>query len=71
MKTHSTHSLFPYFQHIEAAMPHPAGMINVQLERKGKTGIKGTIVLPEGLHGTFIWDKQKVLLTPGTQEIKL
>ncbi|RLD57483.1 MAG: alpha-L-rhamnosidase [Bacteroidetes bacterium] len=58
-------------QLIQAVMPHPAGMISVQLERKGKTGIKGTIVLPEGLHGTFLWDKQKVLLTPGTQEIKL
>ena len=58
-------------QQIEAEMPHPAGMISVQLERKGKTGIKGTIVLPEGLQGTFIWDEQKVLLTPGTQEIKL
>ncbi len=57
-------------QHIEAAMPHPAGMIEVQLERRGKTGIKGSIVLPEGLHGTFIWDEQKVLLTPGSQEIK-
>ncbi len=57
-------------QHIEAAMPHPAGMIEVRLERRGKTGIKGSIVLPEGLHGTFIWDEQKVLLTPGSQEIK-
>ena len=58
-------------EQIEASMPHPAGMIEVQLERRGKSGIKGTIVLPEGLHGTFIWDNNKLLLTPGVQEIKL
>ena len=58
-------------QHIDAAMPHPAGMIELQLERKGKNGIKGFVVLPEGLHGTFIWDQRELLLSPGRQEIKL
>jgi len=46
-------------------------IIRLQLERKGKTGIKGTIVLPEGLYGTFIWNNYKYPLTPGTREINL
>jgi alpha-L-rhamnosidase len=56
---------------IKAVMPHPAGMIRVELERKGKTGIKGTIVLPEGLNGNFIWDNYSYPLIPGTKEINL
>ena len=58
-------------QQIDATMPHPAGMIELQLERKGKDGIKGVVVLPEGLHGTFIWDERELPLIPGKQEIKL
>jgi len=58
-------------QQIDATMPHPAGMIELQLERKGKDGLKGSITLPEGLHGTFIWDGREHPLSPGTQEIKL
>jgi hypothetical protein len=46
-------------------------MIRVELERKGKTGIKGTIVLPEGLYGNFIWDNYSYPLIPGTKEINL
>jgi len=58
-------------QEIEATMPHPAGLISVQLERRGKEGVKGTITLPEGLHGTFKWGIQSLGLSPGSQEIKL
>ena len=46
-------------------------MIEVQLERKGKEGIRGIIVLPEGIQGTFIWNNFSYPLTPGSQEIKL
>jgi len=56
---------------IDADMPHPAGTINVHLERSGKKGIKGTIALPPGLQGTFTWDNNKLNLTPGIQVIKL
>ncbi len=58
-------------QQIDATMPHPAGMIELQLERKGKNGLKGSITLPEGLHGTFTWGNQDLTLSPGFQEIKL
>jgi hypothetical protein len=58
-------------QHLEAAMPHPNGLIEMKLERKGKDGIKGTVSLPDGLQGTFRWGEQEHPLGPGTQEIKL
>jgi hypothetical protein len=63
-------SLGPLEQ-IEATMPHPAGIIVVQLERRGKEGVRGTITLPEGLQGTFKWGTQTLSLSPGSQEIKL
>ena len=58
-------------EQIDASLPHPLGMIEVQLERKGKEGIRGTIVLPEGIQGKFIWNNFSYPLTPGSQEIKL
>jgi alpha-L-rhamnosidase len=57
-------------QHIEATVPHPAGMIEVQLERKGEKGIRGTIALPDGVRGDFTWDNIRHPLVPGIQEIK-
>jgi alpha-L-rhamnosidase len=56
---------------IEASMPHPQGMIEVSLERKGKEGITGTITLPGDLKGWFQWNGEEVKLVPGSQEIKL
>lgn len=56
---------------ISAKVPHPAGIIEVQLERKGKEGVKGNITLPEDLHGTFKWGRHTIPLSPGKQEIKL
>ncbi len=56
---------------IEAQMPHPKGMILIQLERRGKGGIKGSITLPEGLPGTFTWGNQTLTLSPGLQQIRL
>jgi hypothetical protein len=56
---------------VNASMVHPAGLITVQLERKGKEGVRGNITLPEGLQGTFKWGTQTVALVSGSQEIKL
>ena len=58
-------------EEIEASMPHPQGMIEVSLKRKGKEGITGTISLPGDLKGEFHWNKQTVYLKPGSQEVKL
>ena len=56
--------------HIDATMPHPAGVIEVHLERHKKKGIKGSVTLPEGIEGTFTWDNYSHPLVPGVQEIK-
>jgi hypothetical protein len=56
---------------IDATVPHPAGPIQLHLERKGKEGIKGTVVLPYGIPGTFIWGGTSIRLNPGSQEIQL
>ena len=45
-------------------------MIGVSLERKGRTGIKGSITLPEGLEGTLKWNDEQILLVPGTNTLQ-
>lgn len=42
-------------RHVEASMPHPLGMIEVSFERVGSAGLKGSIRLPQGLTGEFVW----------------
>lgn len=56
---------------IEGRMPHPLGEIRVQLKRKAKGRIEGTVVLPEGLKGKFIWGKKSIRLKGGQQKINL
>jgi alpha-L-rhamnosidase len=40
---------------IKGRMPHPAGTIVFDLKRNGNGGITGTVELPEGLTGRFLW----------------
>jgi len=56
---------------VEATMPHPDGTIRVDLERRGKNGVTGTVALPEGLTGTVEWRGDTVSLDGGTQRIDL
>jgi alpha-L-rhamnosidase len=56
--------------HIKGRMPHPLGMIEVELRRKGKSGLIGSITLPPDLTGFFIWNEKRILLTGGRQNIK-
>jgi len=56
-------------QKVKCAMPHPAGTLTLELEREGRTGLKGSIVLPEGTTGEFYWNKSSVKLVPGSQII--
>jgi hypothetical protein len=49
-------------RHVEAAMPHPLGMIEVSLDRVGASGLKGSIRLPAGLTGEFVWRGKKTAL---------
>ena len=56
---------------VKGQMPHPLGDIKVDLKRKGKAGIEGTVVLPEGLAGEFVWNKKSAALKGGQQKIAL
>jgi alpha-L-rhamnosidase len=49
--------------------PHPLGMIAVQLQRSGDA-ISGSVTLPDGLSGTFVWRGQSQTLHPGVNPIK-
>ena len=56
---------------VSGRMPHPKGMIEVRLERVGKTGIQGEIVLPPGVRGELLWNSKIRDLWPGGNQIKL
>ncbi len=56
---------------IECRMPHPKGDIFLNLKRRGINGIKGEIILPEGLSGEFLWEGKEIVLDSGKQEINL
>ncbi len=56
---------------IEGKTPHPLGEILVQLKRKGASGVVGSIKLPRGLPGVFIWNNQAKALTEGVNMIDL
>ncbi len=47
---------------IEGSMPHPSGVIQVHLKKRGKTGVTGTIKLPGGVTGNFMWNGKSMLL---------
>ena len=51
-------------------VPHPAGDIDVQLERVGATGLSAQIVLPPGLSGVFEWRGVRRALREGTQTLR-
>ena len=56
-------------QEAEGTMPHPRGEISVSLKRVGNDGVRGRIILPEGLQGSFEWQGKTVRLHAGAQEI--
>lgn len=56
---------------VNGSMPHPDGMINVNLQRKGIDGIEGEVNLPASLAGEFVWNGRTIRLTGGKQLIRL
>ena len=54
---------------IDAATPHPRGMILTKLRFEGDA-VSGTITLPDSLSGTFEWKGRRIPLRPGTQTIE-
>lgn len=56
---------------IKAGMPHYFGDISLDL-KFGKDGeVKGSITVPPGLKGIFLWDNQTIDLKPGKQNISM
>ena len=53
---------------VSATFPHPKGTISVQLEHRGDK-LTGTITLPEGLTGTFVWQGVNQPLHAGVNSI--
>lgn len=56
---------------VNGKMPHPNGFIQVILHRKGASGIEGTIDLPQGLTGKFVWNDKSIILKEGHQKVNL
>jgi alpha-L-rhamnosidase len=40
---------------VEAAMPHPMGIIKINLKKTKKDGLEGFVILPKGLNGIFTY----------------
>ncbi|MBN1894905.1 alpha-L-rhamnosidase [bacterium] len=53
------------------SMPHPQGMIRLELKRIGKTGLKGGVDLPSGVTGVFLWNGRSLTLRPGRQDLMI
>jgi len=56
---------------VSGTMPHPLGMITVDLTKKGDNGITGEITLPDNITGTFVWKGKKFDLKGGKQKVDL
>ncbi|MFZ9331000.1 MAG: alpha-L-rhamnosidase N-terminal domain-containing protein [Chitinophagaceae bacterium] len=57
--------------HVVGTMPHPAGMIKVEIQKKDSSSVLADITLPENVPGTFFWKGKTVPLRSGHQQIKL
>lgn len=55
---------------IEAAMPHPNGVIAVKYQCLANNQWQISIGLPEKLTGTLIWNKKELKLKPGQNYFK-
>ena len=56
---------------VSSSTPHPQGEIKVALKRQGTKGIIGTVEIPSGIGGTFVWNGQTIQLNGGMQKIDL
>jgi alpha-L-rhamnosidase len=55
-------------QQLAADFPHPQGPIKLQFARQG-AGLRGTITLPPGLEGRFVWQGREQALRSGANQI--
>ena len=57
-------------QEVEGKMPHPNGLISVSLKQKGKK-LRGEVILPSNLSGTFVWQGNTMALNAGNNKINV
>jgi alpha-L-rhamnosidase len=57
--------------HVVGSMPHPSGMIKVEIQKTAEVGISADITLPDKVPGVFIWKGKSIPLRAGHQQIKL
>jgi len=55
----------------EGTVPHPAGDIELRLERVGERGLDAVVTLPAGLNGEFVWAGRTTPLHGGSQTIQV
>jgi len=68
-----TVNIEPVFCHLESirgSIPHPYGMISIDLKKTENDGLQGFVKLPEKLSGSFIWKDKQILITNGKTEIE-
>jgi hypothetical protein len=58
-------------QTVSASIPHPLGTIEVLWEALGDTGLKGQVVLPEGIDGSLEWAGHSYPLKAGVNPIRI
>jgi len=58
------------FPKINSRTPHPDGFVSLDLKfDDGKC--RGTVELPKGITGTFVWKRKEIKLGDGRQEINM
>ena len=53
---------------LRSATPHPAGSVECDLSFT-EGGVAGTVTLPKGIGGVFVWRGRETLLAPGRNDI--
>ncbi len=69
-KTVSISPALGELENVQGEMPHPLGKISVSF-KKNKKSLTGTIILPEGLNGKFVYKGYEKALHAGKQEINV
>ncbi len=62
---------FGHLSFIKIKIPHPYGLIRMDLKIVNKYHIKGFVTLPKNLTGTFIWENKTQSLVGGKQKIEI
>ena len=55
----------------QGKVPHPAGLIEVRVERKGESGLEADITLPPGLNGVLVQNGKECPLQSGRQTLRM